>query len=120
VTRRGFVLIGAGVAVGAASLPYLPLTVGDNFESLVADRLGVELDVANSLLAEMRAALGESEYNARARKFTLAVRLPWSLLVPDGEKGSAIASFVEPLLDPPPARLAYVRGREVVLCGALE
>ena len=120
MTRRRFVLAGAGVAVGLASLPYASLAVGEQFERLVADRIGVELDVASSLLARMRDALGEGEYNARARKFVLAVRPPLSFLVPEDERRSAVQSFVDPLLDPPPSRVAYVRGREVTICEALE
>jgi hypothetical protein len=111
VNRRGFLAAGAGVVAAAAAAPYAPLVVGDEFESFVAGRLGLDSEVAAALLDDLRERLGDGEYDLRAAAFALALRRPYAALVPEGPRRSAVARFVEPLLSAPPQRLAYAVGR---------
>jgi hypothetical protein len=111
VNRRRFLIAGAGVVAAAAAAPYAPLVVGDEFESFVAGRLGLDPEVAAALLEDLRERLGDREYDLRAAAFALALRRPYAAVVPDGAQRSAIARLVEPLLSGAPLQLAYATGR---------
>ena len=54
-----------------------------------------------------RIEYGEAGYDARAAAFSLAVRDPAALVLPDGLREHAISSLVEPMLSAPAASLAY-------------
>ena len=105
--RRTVVAIGAGAAGAALLAPYVSLIPGDEFEQLVADRLGIETGLATQLLERARLEYGEAGYDARAAAFSLAVRDPAALVLPDGLREHAISSMVEPMLSAPAASLAY-------------
>jgi hypothetical protein len=120
MNRRRFLLAGAGVAAAAVAAPYAPLVVGDQFEEFVADRLGIDEEVATALLENLRERLGDWEYDERAFAFALALRRPYAAIVPDGPRRRAIARFVEPLLSAAPLQLAYATDRvPSASCGGL-
>jgi glycosyltransferase involved in cell wall biosynthesis len=105
--RRTFVALGAGAAAVAVAAPYAVLAVGDEFEQLVASRLGIEPELAAQLLKRARQQYGEAEYEARAAAFALAVRDPVAIVMPDELRRKAIDGLIEPMLSPPAANLAY-------------
>jgi glycosyltransferase involved in cell wall biosynthesis len=105
--RRTFVALGAGAAGVAVAAPYAVLAVGDEFEQLVAARLGIEPELAGQLLQRAREEYGEAEYDARAAAFALAVCDPVALVMPDEVRQKAIDGLLEPMLSPPAANLAY-------------
>jgi glycosyltransferase involved in cell wall biosynthesis len=107
IKRRTLVAAGAGVAGLALAAPYLVLLPDDEFEQLVASKLGIEPRLAGQLLENARRRHGDAEYEARAAAFALAVRDPAALLVPTGLRHRAIASLVESMLAPPSASLGY-------------
>jgi glycosyltransferase involved in cell wall biosynthesis len=105
--RRTFVALGAGAAGVAVAAPYAVLAVGNEFEQLVASRLGIEPELAAQLLKRAREQYGEAEYDARAAAFALAVRDPVAIVMPDEVRRKAIDGLIEPMLSPPAANLAY-------------
>jgi glycosyltransferase involved in cell wall biosynthesis len=107
ISRRLLLGLGLG-AVGAAALaPYVALVPGEEFEQLVASRLGIEPALAAQLLERARESYGDTEYDLRAAAFAFAVRDPAALLLPDGVRERAVSSLVEPMLSEPAASLAY-------------
>jgi glycosyltransferase involved in cell wall biosynthesis len=105
--RRRFLAIGAG-AVGVGLLaPYAVLIADDEFEKLVASRLGIEPELAKQLLARARDEFGGAGYDARAAAFALAVRDPAALVMPDDVRRKAVNGLLEPMLSEPAANLAY-------------
>jgi glycosyltransferase involved in cell wall biosynthesis len=105
--RRTFVAAGVGVAGVALAAPYLALIPDDEFEQLVASRLGIDPELAGQLLARAREQYGGAEYDARAAAFALAVRDPSAAVMPDGMRRKAIDGLLEPMLSTPAANLAY-------------
>jgi glycosyltransferase involved in cell wall biosynthesis len=105
--RRTFVALGAGAAGAAIAAPYAVLAFGEEFEQLVASRLGIEPELAAQLLERARREYGDAEYDARAAAFALAVRDPVAIVMPDGVRQKAIDSLLEPMLSAPAANLAY-------------
>lgn len=105
--RRTFVALGAGAAGVAVAAPYAALIPGDEFEQLVASRLGIEPELARQLLDRARAEYGEAEYDARVAAFALAVRDPVAIVMPEGARRKAIDGLLEPMLSAPAANLAY-------------
>ncbi len=105
--RRTLVALGAGAAGVAVAAPYAVLAVGEEFEQLVASRLGIDTALAAQLLERARAEYGDAEYDARATAFALAVRDPVALVMPDDVRRRAIDSMLEPMLSAPAANLAY-------------
>lgn len=105
--RRTFVALGAGAAGLAVAAPYAVLSVGEEFEQLVASRLGIEPELAAQLLERAREEYGDAEYDARAAAFALAVRDPVAAVLPDGVRQRAIDGLLEPMLSAPAANLAY-------------
>ena len=105
--RRTFVALGAGAAGVAVAAPYAVLIPGEEFEQLVASRLGIEPELAKQLLARAREEYGEAEYDARAAAFALAVRDPVAAVMPEGARRKAIDGLLEPMLSAPAANLAY-------------
>jgi glycosyltransferase involved in cell wall biosynthesis len=107
ISRRMLIGLGLGALGTAALAPYLALLPGEEFEQLVASRLGVEPELAAQLLQRARESYGDAEYDARAAAFAFAVRDPAALLLPDGVRERAVSSLVEPMLSKPAASLAY-------------
>lgn len=107
IRRRTFVAIGAGAAGVAVAAPYLLLLPDDEFEQLVASRLGIEASLAGALLENARRQYGDSEYEARAAAFAFAVRDPAAAVLPESVRRKAVDSLVEPMLAPPSASLGY-------------
>ena len=105
--RRTFVAIGAGAAGVALAAPYLLLLPDDEFEQLVASKLGVETALAKQLLEGVRSHYGETEYEARAAAFAFAVRDPAAAVLPDSIREKAVSSFIEPMFSRPAANLGY-------------
>ncbi len=105
--RRTLVALGAGAAGVAVAAPYAVLAVGEEFEQLVASRLGIEPELAAQLLERARQEYGDAEYDARAAAFALAVRDPVAAVMPDDVRRRAIDSMLEPMLSEPAANLAY-------------
>jgi glycosyltransferase involved in cell wall biosynthesis len=105
--RRTFVAAGVGVAGVALAAPYVALIPDDEFEQLVASRLGIDPELAGQLLARAREQYGSAEYDARAAAFALAVRDPAAAVMPDGMRRKAVDGLLEPMLSAPAANLAY-------------
>jgi glycosyltransferase involved in cell wall biosynthesis len=105
--RRTFVALGAGTAGVALAAPYAVLLADDEFEQLVASRLGIEPELAGELLKRARAEYGDAEYDARAAAFALAVRDPAAALLPGSVRERAISGLLEPMLSEPASSLAY-------------
>jgi glycosyltransferase involved in cell wall biosynthesis len=105
--RRTFVALGVGAAGVALVAPYGVLLADDEFERLVASRLGIDPELAGELLARAREEYGGAEYDARAAAFALAVRDPAAAVLPDGVREKAISGLIEPMLTAPAATLAY-------------
>jgi glycosyltransferase involved in cell wall biosynthesis len=105
--RRTLIGLGLGAAGAAVVAPYAVLVPGDEFEELVAGRLGIEPELAAQLLERARVSYGDAEYEARAAAFAFAVRDPVALLLPDGVRERAVSSLLEPMLSEPAASLAY-------------
>ncbi len=105
--RRTVVAAGVGVAGLAVAAPYLALVPGEDFEQLVADRLGIDAGLAKQLLARAREEYGEAEYDARAAAFALAVRDPVAAVMPEGARRKAVDGLLGPMLSAPAANLAY-------------
>jgi glycosyltransferase involved in cell wall biosynthesis len=105
--RRTLIVAGAGVAGVAIAAPYLALLPDDEFEQLVASKLGIEPRLAGQLLEHARARYGGAEYDARATAFAFAVRDPAASVLPDGVREKAISALIEPMLSTPAANLAY-------------
>jgi hypothetical protein len=111
MTRRALLAYGGAAAVGCSTAAlYGRLAVGDRFEGLVADRLGMEVGEASALLAALRERLGDRDYDLRAGAFAVAVREPVASLLPGGARQEAIAGLVNPLLSPPAALIGYAGG----------
>jgi glycosyltransferase involved in cell wall biosynthesis len=107
IRRRTFVAVGAGVVAVAVVAPYAALIPDDEFEKLVASNLGIDPKLAGQLLARARAEYGDTEYDARATAFALAVRDPAAIVLPDSTREKAISGLLDPMLDAPAASLAY-------------
>lgn len=105
--RRTFVVLGAGAAGIALAAPYLVLIPDDEFEQLVASKLGIETALAKQLLEGTRSQYGDAEYEARAAAFAFAVRDPAAAVLPDSVRQKAVSSFVEPMFSRPAANLGY-------------
>jgi glycosyltransferase involved in cell wall biosynthesis len=105
--RRTFVAVGAGVAAVAVVAPYAALIPDDEFEKLVASNLGIDPKLAGQLLARARSEYGDTEYDARATAFALAVRDPAAIVLPDSAREKAISGLLDPMLAAPAASLAY-------------
>lgn len=105
--RRTFVALGAGAAGAALAAPYLLLIPNDEFERLVASKLGIDTALAKQLLDEVRSHYGETEYEARAAAFAFAVRDPAAAVLPESVRQKAVSSFVEPMFSTPAANLGY-------------
>jgi glycosyltransferase involved in cell wall biosynthesis len=105
--RRTFVALGAGAAGVAVAAPYAALLPGQEFEQLVASRLGIEPALAAQLLEWPRQQYGDAEYEARAAAFALAVRDPVAILMPEEVRRKAVDGLIEPMLSAPAPNLAY-------------
>jgi glycosyltransferase involved in cell wall biosynthesis len=105
--RRTFVALGAGAAGVALAAPYLVLIPGDEFEQLVASKLGIETALAKQLLEGTRRQYGDAEYEARAAAFAFAVRDPAAVVLPESVRQKAVSSFIEPMFSRPAANLGY-------------
>jgi glycosyltransferase involved in cell wall biosynthesis len=105
--RRTFVALGAGAAGVAVAAPYLVLIPDDEFEQLVASKLGIETALAKQLLEGTRSQYGDAEYEARAAAFAFAVRDPTAAVLPESIRQKAVSSFVEPMFSRPAASLGY-------------
>lgn len=105
--RRTVIGVGVGAAGAALLAPYVALLPGEEFEQLVASKLGVEPQLAAQLLERAREEYGDAEYDARSAAFAFAVRDPAALLLPDSVRERAISSLVEPMLSTPAASLGY-------------
>ncbi len=105
--RRTVLGVGVGVAAVAVAAPYAALVPDEQFEQLVADRLGIEPELAKQLLARAREQYGDAEYDARAAAFALAVRDPVSAVMPESARRKAVDSLLEPMLSQPASNLAY-------------
>jgi len=105
--RRTVLAIGTGAAAVAVVAPYAALVPDDQFEQLVADRLGIDAELAKQLLARAREQYGDAEYDARAAAFALAVRDPAAAVMPEAARRKAVNSLLEPMLSQPAANLAY-------------
>ena len=114
--RRDALLIGA---CAAACAPYARLVAG-GFPEFVAERLGMETELATELAVSAREHLGPARYVVRATAFAIAAQRPLDRLVPRRLKRMALVGFVRPLLRDVPDRLAYALGRaSVPSCGGL-
>jgi glycosyltransferase involved in cell wall biosynthesis len=107
IRRRTLIAAGAGVAGVAIAAPYLLLLPDDEFEQLVAAKLGIEPQLAGELLEHARDQYGDAEYEARAAAFAFAVRDPAAAVLPSSAREKAISGLVEPMLSTPAASLAY-------------
>ncbi|HEX6666476.1 MAG TPA: glycosyltransferase family 4 protein [Solirubrobacterales bacterium] len=105
--RRTFVAVGVGAAAVAVAVPYLELLPGEEFEQLVASRLGIDEELAEQLLARAKVEYGDAEYDARAAAFALAVRNPAAAVMPAGARRKAIDGLLAPMLSEPASNLAY-------------
>jgi glycosyltransferase involved in cell wall biosynthesis len=105
--RRTFVALGAGAAGIAVAAPYAALVPGEEFEQLVASRLGIEPELAAQLLQRAREQYGDAEYDARAAAFALAVRDPAASVMPEEVRRKAIDGLLAPMLSAPASNLAY-------------
>ncbi len=105
--RRTFVALGAGAAGVALAAPYAALVPGEEFEQLVASRLGIEPELAAQLLQRAREQYGDAEYDARAAAFALAVRDPAATLMPEEVRRKAVDGLIAPMLSVPASNLAY-------------
>lgn len=110
MNRRAFIGGGAGALLGLGAVIYAPLGLGDGFEAFVADKLGVDVEMATKLLERVKADRSGLDYDARAAAFSLALRNPLSALVPEGRKRAAVESLVGRMFDTPSARLVYSEG----------
>lgn len=105
--RRTVLAIGAGTAAVAVAAPYAALIPDDEFEQLVADRLGIDAELAGQLLARAREEYGDARYDVHAAAFALAVRDPVSAVMPASARRRAVDGLLEPMLSSPAANLAY-------------
>jgi glycosyltransferase involved in cell wall biosynthesis len=105
--RRTVLALGTGAAAVAVAAPYAALVPDEEFEQLVADRLGIEPELAKQLLARAREEYGDAEYDARAAAFALAVRDPVATVMPESARRKAVDGLLEPMLSAPAANLAY-------------
>jgi hypothetical protein len=105
--RRTFVALGTGAAAVAVAAPYAALIPDQEFEQLVASRLGIDTDLAKQLLQRAREEYGDAEYDARAAAFALAVRDPAAAVMPEGARRKAVDGLLEPMLSAPASNLAY-------------
>lgn len=111
--RRTFVALGTGAAAVAVAAPYAALIPDQEFEQLVASRLGIDAELAKQLLARAREEYGDAEYDARAAAFALAVRDPAAAVMPEGARRKAVDGLLGPMLSSPASNLAYaVTGSE--------
>jgi alpha-maltose-1-phosphate synthase len=105
--RRTFVALGTGAAAVAVAAPYAALIPDQEFEQLVASRLGIDAELAKQLLERAREEYGDAEYDARAAAFALAVRDPAAAVMPEGARRKAVDGLLEPMLSAPASNLAY-------------
>jgi len=105
--RRTVLAVGTGAAAVAVAAPYAALVPDDQFEQLVADRLGIDAELAGQLLAHAREQYGGAEYDARAAAFALAVREPVAAVMPESARRKAVDGLLEPMLSAPGSNLAY-------------
>jgi glycosyltransferase involved in cell wall biosynthesis len=111
--RRTFVALGTGAAAAVVAAPYAALIPDQEFEQLVASRLGIDVELAKQLLERAREEYGDAEYDARAAAFALAVRDPAAAVIPEGVRRKAVDGLLEPMLSAPASNLAYaVTGSE--------
>ncbi|MFL5872748.1 MAG: glycosyltransferase family 4 protein [Solirubrobacterales bacterium] len=107
--RRTVLALGTGAAAVAVAAPYAALVPDDQFEQLVADRLGIDTELARQLLARAREEYGDSKYDFHAAAFALAVRDPAAAVMPASARRKAVDGLLEPMLSEPAANLAYGR-----------
>jgi len=113
IRRRTFVAAGAGVAGLAIAAPYVALLPDEEFEQLVASRLGIDAELAAQLLQRAREIYGDAEYDARAAAFALAVRDPVAAVMPEAMRRKAVDGLLEPMFSDPSSNLAYaLTGRD--------
>jgi hypothetical protein len=83
------------------------LVPDEEFEQLVADRLGIDTKLAKQLLARAREEYGDAKYDFHATAFALAVRDPVSAAMPESARRKAVDGLLEPMLSEPASNLAY-------------
>lgn len=105
--RRTVLAVGGGAAAVAVAAPYAALIPDDDFAKLVADRLGIDVELAEQLLARAREEYGDARYDAHAAAFALAVRDPVSAVMPESARRKAVDGLLEPMLSEPASNLAY-------------
>jgi glycosyltransferase involved in cell wall biosynthesis len=105
--RRTVLAIGTGAAAVAVAAPYAALVPDEEFEQLVADRLGIDTKLAKQLLARAREEYGDAKYDFHATAFALAVRDPVSAAMPESARRKAVDGLLEPMLSDPASNLAY-------------
>jgi len=105
--RRTFVALGAGAAAVAVAAPYAALIPDEEFEQLVADRLGIDAELAGQLLERAREEYGDARYDVHAAAFALAVRDPAATVMPESARHKAVDGLLEPMLSAPASNLAY-------------
>ena len=93
------------LAAGATA-DYGRFLVGDEFEELVAAKLGVSMELARALLERVREREGEG-YELRAAAFAVGVREPLALALPQRLRESAVRPFVEAMLETPAAQRTF-------------
>jgi hypothetical protein len=91
----------------AVAAPYAALVPDDQFEQLVADRLGIDAELARQLLARAREEYGDARYDAHAAAFALAIRNPVSAALPESARRRAVDGLLEPMLSEAASNLAY-------------
>lgn len=105
--RRTVLAVGGGAAAVAVAAPYAALIPDDDFAKLVADRLGIDAELAGQLLDRAREEYGDARYDAHAAAFALAVRDPVSAAMPESARRKAVDGLLEPMLSEPASNLAY-------------
>jgi alpha-maltose-1-phosphate synthase len=105
--RRTVLALGTGAAAVAVAAPYAALVPDDEFEQLVAERLGIDTGLARQLLARAREEYGDARYDVHAAAFALAVRNPVSAVMPASARHKAVDGLLEPMLSEPASNLAY-------------
>ena len=112
MTRRKK-LAGTGAAFAAVGFGlWGRFAFGDNFEEHVADRLGLDQEIATGLLADMRSRTGSAEYDVRASGFLFATTEPSQTLMPGNIRDQTVRSYVGPLFGGLVTALTYAGLRD--------
>lgn len=118
--RQALAASGAGIVAAGSFSFWGRYALGDEFETHVADLIGLDRTLTSGLLANLRDQIGTSEYDLRATAFLLATTEPSETVMPRDARERAVRGLIGPLFGGLVTPLTYAGLRDNVRYTACE